>query len=400
MKVIHIIGGLDPSGGGPAQIVIGLNKFLNKKGIESIIWTTNAGYIENLDVPLKQNITYNGSNVIFYPYSDNFFIRKINKLYYSGLFANKFYLDLCRNINQYDIVHIHGFYSFFQIFSSRLATFKKKSYIITPQGSIIKDLIFLKSRFYKERYIKFFGKKILENAIGLHCLTHYEKKEIEKFGFKIKNYFHIPSGIDPNDFKCLPPKGLLFEKYPNLRGKKIILFFSRISFKKGLDTLISSLAKITKSKKDVHLLLVGADNEGYIRTVNKWIDNYGINDFVSYVGLATGKDKLMYLQDSDMFVLPSYSENYGLSVIEAIYMGLPVVVTENVGVAEYIRRCGAGYVTKKDDQMIIKSIIHLCNNPMEAKEMGKKGKIFVEENLLWNQIVEGMIKVYHDILVK
>lgn len=311
----------------------------------------------------------------------------------------KMLFHILRNgLDNFDIVHIHSLYHFPTFVGSCFARKYKKPYIIAPRGSLIQDLVEKKGKTKKNFYINLIEKRNLEKAEGIHCLTNYEMEEIRKFGFNIKNYFLIPNGIDPNEFNELPSKNILFEKYPQLKGKKIILFFGRISWEKGIDDLIPAFAEVVKFRKDSHLLLVGPDNENYMHKINRWIDEYSIKDFVSWTGIATGKEKLMFLRDSKVFVLPSYSENFGLAVLEAMYMGLPVVITENVGVKDYVTKTGAGFVINKDKKEITNAILHLLNNGNMCKYMGMKGREFVEKNLTWNSIAEQAIKVYEHIL--
>lgn len=84
--------------------------------------------------------------------------------------------------------------------------------------------------------------------------------------------------------------------------------------------------------RDVHLVITGPDNDGYGDKVKQWIDEKNLNNRVTFTGMLTGKDKLEVLNDANVFVLPSYSENFGISVIEAMISGLPVVISNKVNI--------------------------------------------------------------------
>jgi glycosyltransferase involved in cell wall biosynthesis len=397
MKIMHIVGGLDVRGGGPANAIIGLNKALNQNEVDSIIWTTNAGYIENLDVPLKKTITYKGAKVIFYPYPNSIVFRAIKKLFYSGMFAVHFFWGILRNMKHYDIIHIHGSFSFFEIFASKLANFYKKPYILSPHGSLIKDLIYLKSRYYKSVYMKLVGKKNIENAAAIHCLTGYEANEINRFDFKAKKLIVLPIGIDEEEFVNSPPPMELFKKYPQLNSKFVILFLGRINFKKGLDDLISAMNVIIKKVPHAHLLIVGNDEENYMRDVNKWIRQYQLEDVVTYAGPVFGQERIMFFQDSHIFVLPSYSENFGLAVIEAMYFGLPVVITDNVGASEHVLAADAGVVIRKNFLDLAEAIMNLVQDRKLAEKFGNNGKKYVNEHLTWDKVAQRFLQAYKGI---
>ena len=275
-----------------------------------------------------------------------------------------------------------------------IVNIKKIHYYISPHGSLIKDLLELKSNKLKNIYLNLFGKKILENAKLVHCLTEYEKTEIEKFNFNIRETSVLPNALDEDDFSELPEKNKLFKLHPNIKGKRIILFLSRITLKKGLDDLIPAMKEVVRCEPNSHLLVVGNDEENYINEVKKWIKEYNLEKFVTYVGPAYGQDKYMYYQDSDLFVLPSYSENFALVVIEAMYFRLPVIVTKNVGASEYVKASNSGIIINKNREEIAEAILRILKHDNMSLEMGENGSNYVKENLTWDKVINKYIEVY------
>ncbi|MCX5892045.1 MAG: glycosyltransferase, partial [Deltaproteobacteria bacterium] len=116
----------------------------------------------------------------------------------------------------------------------------------------------------------------------------------------------------------------------------------RINFKKGLDLLVQALAQVVRRRPDVHLVVAGPDNDGWGARVKDWLKAAGISDYATFTGRLLGEEKPAALRDARMFVLPSYSENFGLAVVEALACGLPVVISDQVNIWREVEAAGAG----------------------------------------------------------
>jgi len=381
MRILHIVG-YYPGIGGPCSVVDNLNSILKRNG-----------HYTGIATPIQQNNKHYFDNSTV----DELIYVKVKKSYFS-----RFWPYYCKKWNNYiqkfltyDLIHIHGVFDYYAYFvSSKI----DKPYIITLHGTLQPEVITKKSSLRKRLFRSLFGLNILRKARFVHALTPYEKECLIELGVPEEKVVVIPNGINPDDFRDLPEKGLIYKKFPRLRDKKLVLFLSRINWKKGLDDLIPAFAEVVKQVKDAHLLLVGPDNEGYIDRVNSWIKDYKLSEYVTYFGPAYGRDKLMFLQDSNIFVLPSYSEGFPMSVIEAMYMGLPVVVTENIGIPEIIRESSSGIIVKKKQNEIADALINLFKDMDKAKEMGEMGRQYIMNNLTIDKAAERMIEIYEKIL--
>lgn len=383
MKILHLVG-FHPDIGGPYSSLKGLIKYLYKLGVNSGICSVIPQEFE-----IKKVGNFECINEVV-RLKSNTIISKLWPSYTSNLRI------LLNKIQDYDLIHIHGVFDYYAYFTFR---YLEKTYIVSPHGTLMKEVI-RHSYLRKQIYMNLFGKKILKSAKVIHALTTEEKNEILNLGIDEQLVYVIPNGIDPDDFSNLPDKGSLLKKFPHLKNKKIVLFLSRINWKKGLDDLIPAFADVVKAVNNAHLILAGPDNEGYMSRVRKWIDDYDIKDSVSYLGPVYGKDKLMLLQDCEIFVLPSYSEGFPMSVIEAMYMKLPVVVTENIGIPDVVRNSQCGIVINKNRKEISGAIIHLLKNKDLSIEMGERGRRCIEENFLWDRIAREMLKVYEQALMR
>ena len=400
MKVIQLIGGLDLKGGGPQHALLLLNKYLNKKGIDSVIFTTNSGYAKNLKVPLRKIFIYQDTKTIFYFYPDFFLLRKFSKLYYSGIYGSDLFIGLFKNIKNYNIIHIHGIFSFLEIFGSTFSFYFKKPYIITPLGSLSPELIKKRSKILKNMYLTLFGKRIFKKSSGIHCRTNYEKKEIEKLDFGLEEkIFVLPNGIEISQFEKFDNE--VFKKYSSLKDKKYILFLSRINWKKGLDILIPAFSEISKIYKDIYLVIAGPDEEKYGEKVRKWINDYKIpSEKIIFKGPLYNEEKIAILKNAQIFVLPSYSENFGIVVVEAMAAGVPVVISNKVGIYEEVKKNEAGIITDTSIESVYKGIKMLIENENLRKKISENAKKLVKNEYDIEKVAEKMVKVYQSILRK
>ena len=123
------------------------------------------------------------------------------------------------------------------------------------------------------------------------------------------------------------------------------------------------------------MLIVGSDEGGYEKKVKRWFKNEGDLDGVTFTGMLTGREKVETIAGSDIFVLPSYSENFGMAVVEAMACGLPVVATNVGGNVEIVQdRSNGLFVQPGDSDMLASAIMELLKDREGAKKMGLEGR--------------------------
>lgn len=385
MKILYIVA-FYPEYGGPYSVVKELAKFLHKRGHTIGVYTTlPKGY----DKSKLEKHSY--IDDLVYLETDNI-ISRFWKTF------SKQWKDLLPKMRAYDLIHIQGLYEYQTYFVYK---YVKKPYIITTYGVGMKEDRIKKGLFKKTLFLLLIGKKILNNAKAVQALSIYEKTDLENIGINKELITTIPNGIDPNDFNDCPPRGSLFKKFPTLRAKKIVLFLGRITIRKNLQNLIPAFSYVITKLRNAHLVLVGPDTEGYMKKVNKWIRDYRLDDHVSYLGPLYGKDKLSILQESDMFVLPSYFEGFSVALLEAMYMGLPVVTTSKSGLTDIaVEHNAALSVTPTNRSEISSAVIKLLKNGILAHEMGENGRKLVKDKFMHDKVADRMINVYNDIVIK
>lgn len=386
MKILHIMANLAPRYGGPSQAIVGMTESLSNLSHEVTIFTTNQDGDGVLDVSTTEPIQRNGVTIRYFSIQTPRF------------FGTSFPMlrELKREIRKFDIVHIHSLYLFHGAVAAYYCRKYNIPYIVRPHGTL--DPFLYKRHRGRKAILEFlFENKNLNHAAALHYTTE-EEWELAKEFINNPNGFVVPNGINLENYYS--PKSLdeFYDKYPEIKGKKVVLFFSRLNFKKGLDLLIDSFTQVAKQKEDVHLMIVGPDNEGYGAQVKEWIKENNIDNRVTFTGMLTGEEKLQALSVAEMFVLPSYSENFGISVIEAMIMGLPVIISNKVNIYRELLKCDAGEVVNCNSEELTRSILKLLDDTTYAQRLASNGEKMVKEYYQWSEVGKSLEKNYKSIV--
>ncbi|MDF2926672.1 MAG: hypothetical protein K0R57_5586 [Paenibacillaceae bacterium] len=291
---------------------------------------------------------------------------------------------LKRDIPQYDLVHIHSLYLFHGLMAGYYCRKFGVPYVICPHGSL-DPFLYGRHRFRKAFMEWLFENRNIKHAAAMHFTTQEEMRLAKPVTFEAQG-FVVPNGLDLAEYDRLPPKGQFRGQYPQLEGKRMLLFFSRLNFKKGLDILVKAFSAVKKEHPDTMLVITGPDNENYGVQVKQWIGEEGLQDDVLFTGMLTGEDKLAVLNDADLFVLPSYSENFGIAVIEALACGVPVVISDKVNIWREVAEYPAGRVAPCDPDAFSRQIGELLSDQPAAKQLGENGVQLVRDYYQWSHV--------------
>jgi glycosyltransferase involved in cell wall biosynthesis len=386
LRILQVIPTLAPSSGGPTQVLIDLAKSLSEFGHQVTVCTTDRGNPTSQQLSGDYFSELFSNSIEYYAFPVN-----VAPILYSR--PMKMWID--RDISNYHIVHIHSLYRFPVTYAARRARRAGVPYIIRPHGSL--DPFLYKQSQYnllvKRIFERLFDIPNLHHAAAIHYTTKEEAERTKFLKLQGKPLI-IPNGINPESFRIIPAKGLFRNRLGLNRESPLILFLGRINFKKGLNLLVPSFSIVAQAYPKARLAIVGPDNEGYKTEVRHWCREQGIEDktfFVDYMG--TEKVKQAYT-DADVFVLPSYTENFGMTVVEAMACGCPVVISNQVNIWREVQAFGAGLSTELDPRAFADAIIQILKDKTVAREMGRLGRSAVMENYSWPNIAEQLIEVY------
>ncbi|MGB7441346.1 MAG: glycosyltransferase [Coleofasciculaceae cyanobacterium] len=395
MKVLHVIPSVSPALGGPTQVVLNLVKSLRDCGVDAEIATTNDNGSDLLDVPLNQRIEYpvetcHGASVPVW------FLPRFSPPMKEFIFSTALTRWLWQNISDYNIINTHYIFSYPSTCAGAIARYQKVPYIVRTIGQLTPWAL-AQSRLKKQVYTFLIERHNLNCASAIHCTSQGEAEDVRKFGIQTPT-ITLPLGVNqPIDWP--EAKQQLHSVYRIPAQTPVVLFLSRLHYKKRPDLLMQALSQL-RINQDFHLILAGTGESDYLNHLKKLLASLGLDSRTSFTGFVTGKDKEMLLQGSDMFILPSFSENFGVAVAEAMGAGLPVIVTPGVQIAPEIAQAQAGLVVEGEIEPLKSAIAQLLTYPNLRHQLGENGKSLVKSCYSWSAIAQNLASRYTAIIQK
>jgi glycosyltransferase involved in cell wall biosynthesis len=357
--------------GGALHVAHSLGKSLAAQGHEVRVCTTNLrNPTEDLAVPVNAPVRVDGVQVYYEPTAFSrywgFSLRLAHRLWLEARWA--------------DVVLIHFHYQFASLAAGWISRARGKPYIIFSHGSLNTHGLRARRRARKLLYLRLLEQKNFAKAL----FTAYHSQEEMDTSYRFGRCRVVPNGIDPQVFQALPPRHY-FRQQHGLGKAVVYLFLGRIDAGKGLDLLLPAFKKLLQVAGHAHLVLAGADERGYAGQVRHLAEALGLAGRLTLTGLITGQEKLAALQDADVFVLPSRSEGLSIAMLEAMYMGLPVVVTDRVGLWREVEKNRCGLVVPYDESSLADALKLMAAAP-DQRAMGQRGRQLVASGYTWDKI--------------
>jgi len=299
-------------------------------------------------------------------------------------------LGLWKDVRNCRAVFINGIVTFPVTLAAFYAVILRKPFIVATRGGLEPWRLKYK-RWKKSFYIRTIVFALMKRARYVMATSKKEEANINALGFS--NTLYVPNGIDPDKFEVLPDRFSYDAKY---KDKFIFLFFSRIDKEKGIDLLIKAYKKFNKiyhENKHV-LLLVGPDNHGYLKSkeLNCELEN------IEYIPGVYGDGKFKLIRQADVLVLPSYNENFGNVIAEALISEVPVVTTTGTPWEE-IEQIRCGYYVKPEVESLLAAMINIyCKEKSELHEMGRRGRAYILSNFSWERSALVIYKCINSLL--
>jgi glycosyltransferase involved in cell wall biosynthesis len=397
MRILHVIPTLAQSAGGSREACLSLCRALRSRDQEVVIYTTNFDPAGNDPVCTAEPVELEGVTVRRFP---------VQRPRAYG-FSLPLFNALRRDLASFDIVHIHSLYRFHFVATTILCRLYGIPYLIKPHGSL-DPFLFKKGRSGKSVHEALFERPALRRAAAVHFTALEEMtlavgtgvfgNSVRRNDLRLSNGVIIPEGLERERDGETADRRVFLDQHPELAGKKVILFLSRINFKKGLDLLAKAFAIVCRTRNDVRLVIVGPDDEGYAKQVRGWLDEGGVSDKTIWTGMLTGRTKFAAYKAADVFVLPSYTENFGYVVVEAMSLGVPVVTTNRVNIWREIEAAGAGAIVDCDARQVADAILRLLNDREQAKAMAERGRALARNTFGIDAAASQAMRVYSAIL--
>jgi len=237
----------------------------------------------------------------------------------------------------------------------------------------------------KKCYLSVLGNRILKKAAGIQVSSEMEARGCREAGLTIPITI-IPNGIDRQEFETLPEKSEAEKYWPNLKDRFVLLFLSRISPEKGLDQCLSALREVLDRKKlrEILFVIAGPDHKEHLKKVKQQVQDLSLDSYVFFPGMIRAEAKLALYRRADTFVLPSYSENFGIVVTEALACETPVITTTGTPWKE-LQDIDAGRWVQPDKTELAEALSDMMDlSPQQRGMMGRRGREHVLQNYTWD----------------
>lgn len=382
MKVLHVIPSVSAVHGGPSRAIVNIERALANRGIEVTTATTNDdGDTRTLPVQCGKPIATSFATRWYFPRTTVFF---------------KISLGLAQwlrgTVRQFDLVHVHALFSFAPVAAALIARQARVPYVVRPLGVLARYGMTEHHPMLKRVSLALVERRVIESASAVHFTSMAEQAEAEALGIKCKSVV-IPLGTDI--ISAHPAKCVRRFDVDSFN----LLFLSRIDRKKNIEGLLRAMRLVRERNLKVTLNIAGDGEALYIATLKSLARELAIEDQVNWLGYVEGDKKSEVLADASAFVLPSYSENFGIAVAEALAAGLPCIVSAGVAVSAEVEKAGAGIVVGTTPEEIAAGLESLVRNPTGLFAKSSAARTLATNKFSIDTMGACLEALYHDILV-
>lgn len=278
---------------------------------------------------------------------------------------------LLRHVTDYHQVQTHSLFSLSTVYAILICRLRRVPIMLWPHGSL--DPFDLRKHGRFKRLAGPVTKRLLDRCAAVVFTTPNEESIAFSYGSR------TPRQVVPLPVRPLPNSDIDRRQWRERFGvpsdAPLVLFLGRVDYKKGLPLLIEAVSLV--SREDVHLVVVGDGPSAEKQIAADAAMRCGLSDRVHMVGWLEGDDRVGAFRAADVFALLSDAENFGLSVIEALSVGCPVLISDQLALSRTLSTAGAAVVVERDARRAADALDALLTDPSAAAAVGARGKEFV-----------------------
>jgi len=378
MRVLHVIPAVAPRYGGPSRTVIELGRALAARGLDVTLASTDADGAGRLPVPLGGVTRHAGLPAVF-------FARRRSE-------AFKYSPDLARwlrsEVSQFDVVHIHAVFSHASIAAARSCWRADVPYVLRPLGTLTPWALAQKP-IRKRVMTRLVGERMVGRAAALHYTTRAEEELTESIIGPTRGVV-VPLGVD---------EAWLGVDVPAAASREpVILAIGRLHPAKNLESAIAAFhgLKTSSAFADWRYVIAGDGDETYQRALASAAASGAGRGHIDFVGWLDDGGKREWLRRAAVLVQPSHQESFGVSVLEALATGTPVVVSTGVSLARDIRSGGAGWVAEPTPAALEETLRHALGSAEERDRRGHAARALASR-FTWPSAAAALETLYAEV---
>jgi glycosyltransferase involved in cell wall biosynthesis len=300
---------------------------------------------------------------------------------------------LWAHVREFDVVHIHALFSFTSIAAGLIAYWRGVPYVIRPLGTLTTYGVSQRRRWIKGLSLALVEGRILRNAAAVHFTSQSEWDEAKRLEIPFRGVV-IPLGVEA---EIRGDAANLLTVYPRLHGCRVVLYLSRLDPKKNIEGLLAAFAALNPQVANAVLLVAGSGELAYVAALKTLAESLDIARHVIWLDHIGGASKAAAMAAADVFVLPSFSENFGIAAAEALLSGLPCVLARGVAIAHEVQAVGAGLAVEPEAGAIARALAELLSDEKRRRAMGERARQFSEAEYSPQIMAQRLTALYKEI---
>jgi glycosyltransferase involved in cell wall biosynthesis len=376
--------------GGQPRAAYELARSLARRGHSITVLTTDSGGATRLttqETGPKGRRKVDGVDIIYYRNVSNALAFR-QRIFCSPAF----WRDVKSRLEDTDILHIHELRSTMSVGAYRAAQSLRLPYVLSTHGG----LRHLGRKGIKVIFDRLWGNSILQGAAAVISISPVEQKDARRYGVRADRIEQLPNGLAVEDYKDLPAKGSLRQRW-SIHEAKIILFLGRLHWIKGPDLLLDAFHRLIQTHRDAHLVIAGPD-DGQERELRNRVSELKMEGRVTFTGFCDQRCKLEAFADAEVAVIPSRSEVFAITAIEALASECPVLLSDICGLyPSPTASQGALHFKSENVDDLAEKLDAVIKDP-SIRSAAKDGRRFVEAEFSNQRVGESAERIYRRVL--
>jgi glycosyltransferase involved in cell wall biosynthesis len=384
MKVLHVIPSLASAHGGPTRALGLMERSLVALGV----------IVETVTTDDDGDQSYNGKPCCM-PLAENGVTRRyFHKWLEFYKVSPGFGRWILKHARDYDVVHIHALFSFTSVIAAWAARRAGVPYVLRPLGTLSPYGMRQRRPLFKRLSLACIEGPLLRDAAAVHFTSAQEAQEAEDLGLTVRGRIvplGLPTSVAGNADAWPQRLGLPL-------GANCLVFLSRLDPKKNLLGLLAAAELLKERGYDLHWLIGGDGPADYVVQLQRQSNVHGLEGCVHWLGRVDGQAKADLLATGQLFVLPSFAENFGIAVAEALAAGLPCVVGEGVALGQAIVEQGAGLTVAPDAESIAQGVEYFLADAPRRTTAALAARQLAESEYSQDVMGQRLVTMYSELL--
>lgn len=386
MRVLHVIPSMAEADGGPSRVMRLIERALQGRGVEVETATTDDdGAGQRNGKPVGMLLREEDAKRRYF--------RRSTRRYKVSLPFARWILEHARD---YDLIHVHALFSFTTNIAALAARRENVPYVVRPLGTLNRYGMTERRPWLKRLSLALIERRILQHAAAVHFTSTQEQSEAESLGLTTRSAV-IPLAVEPSD---IPATTKLQDAFPGLRGRRYVLFLSRLDPKKNVEGLLGAIPAVAVEFPETMWVVAGDGAPDYIAQLRELATRLRVSDRVVWTGHLEGEAKAAAFAHAEIFALPSYSENFGIAAAEAVAAGVPCVLSREVAICDELVGAGAALAVGTDPASIAEATARLLRDVDLRADMSRKARRFAHENYSLAAMGRALQELYDSVLAR